>query len=288
MDFDIFRILFAFMSGYFLSLSGSLSQLVAHNPLASPSTLGMDGAAVLAVIIGQTLIVSFFPGIELTHISLMIFILFILVIKFALTLGKNSDQSVWAYSSVKKIILFGLSFNLFIGAIFSILLFLFMAMNYEFPSGLWFGSFKQYQQKWLIGFIVLFIASVFFIKRYGKKLAVLNLGDDFALGLGVDIKKLQFGTLLFAFLLTGVVICSFGVFSFLGLILPHLLRSLRLFKVNMYKELWLGGFLSGAVLSVIDFCCYHFTFMGAELPVGMVSGVMGSFLLIVLVLQQKV
>ena len=116
----------------------------------------------------------------------------------------------------------------------------------------------------------------------------MNLGEDFALGVGIDIKKLQFGSLMFAFLLTGIVICSFGVFSFLGLILPHVLRGLKIFQNDMVKELGLGALLSGAVLSVIDFCCYQFTFMGAELPVGMVSGVLGSFLLITLVARQKV
>lgn len=287
MEIDLIRILFAFITGYFLSLSGSLSQLVTHNPMASPSTLGMDGAAVLAVIIAQSLIVSLFPDSDLSHVSLMIFLSFILLIK-VFTKKKQKLESIWSYSSVKKVILIGLSFNLFIGAIFSILLFLFMAMNYQFPTGLWFGSFKQYETEWLYGYAALFLISLFFVKKYGKQLAVMNLGEDFSLGLGIDIKKLQFGSLLFGFLLTGVVICSFGVFSFLGLILPHLLRGLKVFKTDMYRELAFGSILSGVVLSVIDFGCYHFTFMGAELPVGMVSGVMGSFLLITLVIRQKV
>jgi len=52
-DFEIYRFFFAFLCGYFITVSGSLSQLMSNNSIASPSTLGMDGGAVLFVIFSQ-------------------------------------------------------------------------------------------------------------------------------------------------------------------------------------------------------------------------------------------
>jgi len=46
MEIEFGRLALSFIVGYFLCLSGSLSQLVTNNPLGSPSTLGMDGLAV--------------------------------------------------------------------------------------------------------------------------------------------------------------------------------------------------------------------------------------------------
>jgi ABC-type Fe3+-siderophore transport system permease subunit len=56
MDIEWMRVLLAFFCGYFLTLSGSLSQIVTNNKLASSSTLGFDGLAVLMVLCAQFLI----------------------------------------------------------------------------------------------------------------------------------------------------------------------------------------------------------------------------------------
>lgn len=288
MEFEILRMLFAFLGGYFLASSGSLSQLTTNNQLASPSTLGMDGLAVFTVLMANFLIVLGYDSLGLEYLSLLIF-LSMTLIAFICSRFINSKNSVsWQMQPMKKIILMGLTFNLFVGAIFSVIQFAFMALNFDFPSGLWFGSFKFVKSSWLYGFIPFFLFTIFCLFRLADRLEKLNLGRDFASGLGVDVPRVQKLSLLLALLMTALIISFFGVFSFLGLIFPHILRSFKMFEKNIRRELIFGPFLAGLALCFIDWICFNLTYQGAELPVGMVSGVLGSFFLIFLISRSKI
>ena len=138
---DPIRLGVAFLSGYFLTLSGSLCQLTTNNSLASPSTLGMDGLGVLAILLAQFVILLFTPGLSVEFTSVILFLLFFLFLYGFIFLQKKND--LWKLLNIKQLILLGLAFNLFIGAIFSIVQFLFLALKMEFPVGIWFGSFKH-------------------------------------------------------------------------------------------------------------------------------------------------
>jgi iron complex transport system permease protein len=278
------RFMFAFFCGYFISVSGSLSQLVTNNSLASPSTLGMDGAAVLFILVSQIILVVFNIDFSLNHLSLILFAGTSLVL-FPFVFYKSKVKNIWHQLNMQKVILFGLAFNLMIGALFSVIQFLFMALNFEFPVGLWFGSFKQYDQNFIFIFIIVFMVTQLVLYRLSPKIEVLNLGSSIAQGMGFDVEFIQKFGLYISFILTGIVISYFGVFSFLGLIFPHILRSFRFFKRNMKFEILLGPYFCGAILGVVDQLCYNVTVHGAELPVGMVSSVIGAFVLILLVFK---
>jgi iron complex transport system permease protein len=287
-DIDFIRFMFALFCGYFLTLSGSLSQLVTNNTIASPSTLGMDGAAVLFVILAQFVSIGVDLNVSYVHTAFILFLIPFGIISFiSLGLSKKTNN-IWEHFDIQKIILFGLAFNLFVGAIFSIIQFLFMALNFEFPTGLWFGSLKQYDKDYLMIFVVIFIITKVYILGVSQKFEALNLGSSFALGLGIDVQRIQRIALLLSFLLTGVVICYFGVFSFLGLIFPHILRSFGFFKSSMRRELLIGPYITGFIFGIVDQFCYQFDLYGAELPVGMVSSVVGAIFLIFLVLKTKI
>lgn len=288
MEIDFLRLIFALFCGYFLTLSGSLSQLVTGNTIASPSTLGMDGAAVLFVIISQFFAIGLGFEIDYVHTAFILFFGTVTSIILFLKVRKIRDHGIWQKFDIQKIILFGLAFNLFVGAVFSIIQFLFMALNFEFPTGLWFGSLKQYNISYLPVFLLVFIIAKTYVLNVSRKFEALNLGASFALGLGVDVYSVQRRSLQISFILTGIVICYFGVFSFLGLIFPHILRGFTFFKTSMRRELLIGPYLTAVIFAVVDQCCYQFDFYGAELPVGMVSSVIGAIFLIFLVLKSKV
>ena len=163
MEFELIRIILAFFVGYLLSVSGSLTQLISNNVLSSPSTLGMDGVGVLFVIVSYLLTLSFGFKISnelLSFLISVIFIILVLLYSIYRNQSKNIYSTIWSGSSIKKVVLVGLSFNLFIGAIFSIIQFVFMVTNIDFPTGLWFGNFKQYQDDWIYIFTPVFIFSL--------------------------------------------------------------------------------------------------------------------------------
>lgn len=291
MEFELIRIILAFFVGYLLSVSGSLTQLISNNVLSSPSTLGMDGVGVLFVIVSYLLTLSFGFKISnelLSFLISVIFIILVLLYSIYRNQSKNIYSTIWSGSSIKKVVLVGLSFNLFIGAIFSIIQFVFMVTNIDFPTGLWFGNFKQYQDDWIYIFTPVFIFSLLFLKYISSRIEFMNLGSHFAIGLGVDIERVQKSCLFYSLFVTCLIISFFGVFSFLGLIFPHILRNFNFFSLSMRNELVFGPLVTGLIFSVFDFFCYSFIIKGAELPVGMVSSIVGSFFLIYLILRSKI
>ncbi len=287
-EFELTRFILAFICGYFLTVSGSLSQLVTNNSIASPSTLGMDGMAVLFVILSQFVVMgdlSISLSLEsLSFIAISLLCATCYVFFFLVRHKKFLASEI----NIQKLILFGLAFNLFVGAIFSIIQFLFMALNFEFPTGLWFGSLKQAESDLLPVFMGVFILIQIIFSRLIKKLEILNLGSDFALGVGINVSRIQGSSLIISMFLTGLVISYLGVFSFLGLIFPHILRSFNIFKTNMKMELMLGSYLCGFIFAIVDQFCFYGVVYGAELPVGMVSSVFGAFFLIFLVLRSRI
>lgn len=286
MEIELVRVLLAFLVGYFLTISGSLSQIVTQNSLSSPSTLGFDGLAVICIILAQFFLsaLPYVFGIELW--SFMIFLVLFGFIYFYKRRFKAKAE-LFVEENIQLLILIGLGFNLFVGAIFSVVQFLFMALNLEFPTGIWFGNLKYYSISNLWIFLIVFIILQFFLVKIAPSLRILSIGHEFALGLGVKVKKVQSQSIFVSLFLTGLVISFFGVFSFLGLIFPHLLRLIPLFKYNMRNELLYGGVLSGFIFAAFDVVCYNFDIYGTELPVGMVSSVIGSMALLGLLIRKQ-
>lgn len=287
MEIDFFRIILAFILGYFLSLSGSLSQLITNNSIASPSTLGMDGLAVLFVILAYFLPEQFLFGLPYEIVSFILFNFCFFFLSFLFFKKKHSIE-VWEKFSITQLVIIGMAFNLFVGAIFSIIQFLFLSYNFQFPSGLWFGQVKNYENYYLSIYLILFLVSLIFSFIFAKRISILNYGSGMAFGLNLNVPKIQKTCLLLSLYLTGTVICFFGVFSFLSLVFPHLVRSQRLFRNNMAMELTYGSLISGAILAVLDLACFNAIINGAELPVGMVTSVIGAFFLILFLLKSKI
>ncbi len=278
---EILRILAAFMIGFILSSSGSFAQLLTQNPLASASTLGIQALALLALILGFVIEAMFNVG-DYIFIGLIVFLVFATTF-FWLAFGQKRVET----SFFNKLIIYGIGINLLIGAIYSLLQFVLMNMGVQFPSELWFGSLKFVD---LREFIILFIVFlIFFLLSLfkSKELRLFMIGRDFALSFKHDFVFLEKKIFFLMLICVGVVTVLFGVFSFVGLIFPHLLRSFGFFKKDIFHEVFYGGLLSGVVFLILDQICYHFPVSGAEIPVGMVISVLGPLIFLKVYLKSK-
>ena len=285
LDFEYTRILLAFIVGHFMSLSGSLTQLTTANSLASPSTLGMSALAVMAVL------GSYFLGpylnISISHELLSFLLGLLFVLGFVFSKSSQKKRSIWEQFSVSQIVLLGLAFNLFVGALFSIIQFVFIAFHLEFPSSIWFGSLKQYSQQSVYLFLGLWIIISVYTYKISGFYTLLNLGNEFALGFDHQIYKYQKKGLILSLLMTIVVVSFFGVFSFMGLVFPHLLRQFKWFQSNIINELRYGPWVCGLFFVILDQVCYLFPLWGAEVPVGMLSGLVGTSFLFIRLIKSK-
>ena len=277
LDFYIvIRFACAFLAGILMTWSGSLSQLNTRNLLASPTTLGIDAFAVLILLVSNLIFhqvdhrLIFF--LSLVGIS---FVLFILIERYPHFFEK------------KNIILLGICFNLFVAAIFSCLQFFMMAQGNDFPSELWFGQFRWANQNSFLILLGLYVSSLFVLIKIQKKLSIMSLGPSLSRHFHVDEKKVLLISMIMITWMNSWIICFFGVFSFLGLLFPNIVRLIPYFRTSIKNELLLGPYWVALIFALCDQAVYWIDFKGSEVPVGVICSVIGAFLLIFLILQQQ-
>lgn len=273
MDYFLVRMLCSFMTGMLLSQAGSLIQLGTRNILASPSTLGFDGLAVLWLLIFHSASLYF-------NLSYPIEWTFVVGIPLFILIGFLFPKFLKGKSKFEKIILLGLTFNLLVGAIFSLWQFLFMAFNLPFPVELWFGHFRFASPMSLSILLVIEVCVLVGMKLFWRDLKMFSIGPMMGLNWGLDEKRLFKFIFCAVALITLIVINLFGAFSFLGLIFPIVARKLWFKNSDLSGEFIRGSLFSGLSLMLIDSLCYYFPIYGAEVPVGLLVTGIGAVSLI--------
>jgi iron complex transport system permease protein len=280
MEYLILRFGCSFLSGLVLSQVGSLLQLGTKNLLSSPSTLGFDGLAVFWIILSHSLLLWIGQDLSpvwtlLAGIPLFAFL--------GLLFAKNLKQA----GHFERIILLGLTFNVVIGAIFSFWQFVFIAFNLPFPLEIWFGHFRSVSWiQFLSIAIMAFVLLISLIKNW-KHLIIYSLGPDIAKNLKLNSNKLFAFVFISVALGSFVVISSFGVFAFLGLIFPIVARKLWFKKFDLKGEFFVGAIINGLLFASIDLVCYQFPIYGAEVPVGLVATAIGAVSLILVLWKTR-
>ena len=275
MDYLIIRLFSSFFVGVLLSQSGSLIQLGTRNILSSPSTLGFDGLAVLWLLIFHS--VSLY-----LNLSYPVEWTFLLGMPLFILLGLLFPQFLKGKLKFERIILLGITFNLFVGAIFSLWQFLFMAFNLPFPVELWFGHFRfasSVSLGILLGTELLVLVGMRFFYR---DLKMFSIGPIMGLNWGLNEKRLFQFIFIVVAVSTLVVVNLFGAFSFLGLVFPLLARKMWFQKRDLAGEFFIGPVFNGFCLMVVDALCYFNPILGAEVPVGLIVTGIGAVSLILI------
>ncbi len=124
---------------------------------------------------------------------------------------------------------------------------------------------------WLVGTLLAFALA--------PRLDLLALGDDRAASLGVAVRPVRLGSLIAVVLLAGSAVAAVGPIAFIGLASPHIAR--RLGGIGAAAHLPLSGII-GAALVVIADTLGRIATPPAEVPVGIVAGLLGAPILILL------
>jgi iron complex transport system permease protein len=264
------RVILCALVGASLGVGGALMQALFRNPIVEPGLVGTSsGAAFGAALYFVLGAVLNYDGGEWTlpfaacaGAALATFMVFLLA-------KTNSSGR----SSIIALLLVGI------------------AVNALFMSGVGFLSYiaRDPQARsiafWNLGtlsganwhsVIVVSISTllcIFLALRYAKQLNALLIGEEEAQFLGVNVKRLKIIVLLINVILVAVATAFTGVISFVGLIVPHLLRILR-GSDNTYLILG-SALLGGIVLTVADLAA-RLILAPAELPIGIVTSVVGA------------
>ncbi|WP_243866863.1 FecCD family ABC transporter permease [Actinophytocola oryzae] len=275
-DFRTPRVLLAAVAGAGLSLAGLCLQTLVRNPLADPYVFGVSAGASLGAVI-------------------------------ALTAGAGAVAAV------------GVAGSAFVGSLLSLLLVFAMAQR----GGRLLGSslvlagvalaylgnaltgYIQLQADpselrgvmfWLLGSVagaswssltVPFAATAVTAAVLATRLRPMNAlatGDDTAAGLGVDVNRLRVLLLVASSLLTAAVVSSAGGIGFVGLIVPH---AVRLVVGPDHRRVLPVSLLSGAVFLVLVDLVTRTVERPNEMPVGIVTAVLGAPFFLVLLRGRK-
>jgi len=117
-----------------------------------------------------------------------------------------------------------------------------------------------------------------------RHLNILSRGDLQALSLGVSVKPLRVGVYLSSSLLTAVAVTTAGSIGFVGLVIPHLVRT---FTGSDHRILLPAAALAGGSLLVIADTLARSLFAPRQLPVGALTAVIGVPLFLVLIRRQR-
>ncbi len=277
-----FRLLKAFaaiLAGGSLALSGLLLQTLFRNPIAGPYVLGLSSGAGLGVallLLGGSLLGFHFLSGFTTGLAAILGSM--LVLLFVVVLYVKFGNPV-------HLLIAGLMIGFFASALISILSYFSPAANLQKFVFWSMGSLGNHSAVSLrLIFILLFLVTVYSLFLY-KKFNLLLLGEEYAMSMGVSVKKVYFTIILITGLLTGSITALFGPIGFIGLAVPHLTR--RFFQTHLHQILIPANVLTGALLLL--FCDIVAQVPGSVigLPINSITALFGAPLVIYMLYKNK-
>ncbi len=272
------RILLGFAVGGGLSLAGVILQGLFRNPLVEPYTLGISGGAALGVSLGM---LSHLPKV-LGMIALPLTGFGGAVLVIALVYLLSTRRGILR---IQGLLLTGVM----VSFISSSLIMLIMAVSrLEDLHGIvfWIMGFLGGTNWWMVALMVCVALMGLGISYFfALDLNALALGEEEALHLGVNVERSKKLLFLLASVITGLCVSSAGVIGFVGLVVPHFLRML---VGQDHRILLASSFLGGAAFLVLCDTLARTVIAPMELPVGVITGIVGGVLFIYALTKKQV
>lgn len=272
------RALAAMLVGAALSLSGCTMQGLFKNPLADPFVIGVSSGASVGAATAMLL------GLAWTKAGAFAIPLaafaggagsLLLVYSLAATGGRRS---------ILSLLLAGTAVSTFLGAVVALLTYL---SGEQLPQVVFWmmGGFSGRTWQHVLSMLPWLLLGGGVILWHARDLDALALGEEQAHYLGVEVEKVK-GRLLWASaLLASAAVSISGLIGFVGLVVPH---ALRLIGGPGHRWLLPAAALAGAVFLVVADLLARIVLAPAELPVGLVTALVGGPFFLYLLKKRKV
>lgn len=259
------RVILAMLVGAALGTGGALMQGVFGNPLADPGVVGVSSGAAAAACTAMVFGWAFFGGWT--------------VAVFAFAGGLTVTLLVYAISrsngrtEVVTLVLTGVAVNAVCGAIIALMTFLGDQASREQIVFWQLGSLNgtRWDYVWVVAPIVLI--AIFLVMFLARRLDLLALGERSARHLGVDVERLRVFSIILVALLTAAAVAFAGIISFVGLVVPHIIRMIM---GPGHRVLIPASALGGAVLLSGADLIARTAIEFADLPIGMLTALVGG------------
>lgn len=260
------------LAGAALACGGWILQSVLGNQLASPSTIGVNAGAGLGVTVccalgllsGWSLSLAAFGGALLAALAVLL-------------LAQKTG------ASRATVILSGVALNSILNALRDGLTTLVPEAG-TLGSDFRVGGFSAVSAQRLFPAALLILAALAISVLLYNELDLLALGDETAQSLGLPVKKIRWLFLLLAAVLAGAAVSFAGLLSFVGLMVPHIVR--RCSGGGSKLGLPLCALLGGGLVTTCDLLS-RLVFAPFELPVGILISLVGGPFFLGLLLKGK-
>jgi iron complex transport system permease protein len=257
------RVAAAALVGAALAMSGAALQGSLRNALAEPYLLGVSGGAAVGAVIAITLGDAGAAFVPLAAFAGSV-VAVAVVVAVARASGGRADPRV--------LLLSGVVVGAFANA--AIMVMLANAPPNTVRGALWWmmGSLADsdwHGVSWLAGYVALGGAALLACAR---QIDILSLGEEGAAALGVDVDRAGARIFLVASLLAAATVASAGLIGFVGLVVPHIVRSAN---IRHHRPVLLGAALAGASLVIGADIVARVVLPPAELPLGAVTALIG-------------
>ncbi|MBA3720806.1 MAG: iron ABC transporter permease [Parachlamydiaceae bacterium] len=271
------RLIILICTGASLAVSGAIMQSLFHNPLASPSVLGIStGGSLLVVVI-------FIFNWNLNHpylLSIAAVSGCFLTLCLVYSIARIQDRFQMA-----QLILTGIALSTIFLSLQEVLLY---SMRHQW-------QLIQTITEWQAGSTInknwqhvnmqlpLTLVGLLGALLYRKELNLLALGDEEAKNFGVDVERVRWHLFICVSLLTGGALAAVGIIAFFGLVLPHIIRSLQ---GPDHRTLIPFCILGGAiVMMLLDILLRSFSIY--SLSIGNISAIFGGIFFLILLFRTQ-
>lgn len=277
------RLVMTVMIGAALGVSGAALQGLFRNPLVEPGLIGVSSGASLAVV--TVIVFGVFMSLDRHSLEMSV-----IMSAFAFgggllaTLGVLQIGRYMGPSSIAMLILAGVAVNAMCGAMMGLMIFyasenelhMFMFWTLGDLGGATWGN--------LMIATPLLIAGTAFLLKYTNALNAIALGESEAFHMGVDVNRVKRTIIFLSALVVGASVSLAGAIGFVGLVVPHLIR------VTFHSDNRLvmpASAIGGPLLLIVADIVARTAVAPAELPIGVVTALIGTPFFIFLLIRSK-
>lgn len=275
------RVILCLLVGASLATGGVLMQALFRNPIVEPGLIGTSSGSAFGAafyfVLGATL--KFNTGEWILPIAACLGGLLSTSLVFLLSRSRQTGKS-----SIVLLLLTGIAINaLFLSAVGFLS---YIARDPQARSITFWNLGTLSGANWH-SVVIVGISSITCIVvalQYTKHLNALMIGEEEAQYLGINIRKLKLVIMTINVVMIAIATAFVGVISFVGLIVPHLLRII---KGSDNRFLLINSTLLGAILLCLSDLVSRLLLAPAELPIGIVTSAVGVPVFIILLRKKN-
>lgn len=277
-DIRLPRVLLGALVGAALGISGAAIQGIFRNPLAEPSLIGVSAGAALAA--AFTMVVT--SHLLAAHFWLLPIAAFAgggLVTWLVYQIASRSNTA-----TTGTLLLAGIAINAMAGAGLGLMSYLADAQQLRNLVFWTLGGLDAANWNSLGFTAACVLVAAFGLIKLARPLNIFSLGEAEAGHLGLSSTRLKKQIVVLVALAVGASVAVAGIIGFIGLVVPHLVR---LMVGPDHRLLLPAAALLGAILLVLADMAARLMIAPAELPVGILTALLGAPFFLFLLLRQK-